>query len=181
MQHKILFAGPVGAGKTTAIASVSDVPVAQTEARASDDVAARKQRTTVAMDYGRLRIDDQVSIQLVGTPGQPRFDFMWDILAEGAIGLVLLIDNARPAPFDDLAYYLNAFRKTIAEQGVAVAIGITRGDLAQYPSIVDYREFMRRNGHAFPVFEVDARRRDDIKLMLLALVATLDPSTRRAA
>ena len=180
MQHKILFAGPVGAGKTTAIACVSDVAVAQTEARASDEVAGRKPRTTVAMDYGRLRIDDSVSIQLVGTPGQPRFEFMWDILAEGAIGLIVLADNARKSPLDDLAYYLHAFRKVISGHGVAVAVGITRTDITRGPSIVDYRDFMRRNGYTFPVFEVDARRRDDIKLMLLALVAMLDPSTRRA-
>lgn len=181
MQQKILFAGPVGAGKTTAIASVSDIPVAQTEARASDDVALRKQRTTVAMDYGRLRIDDQISIQLVGTPGQVRFDFMWEILAENAIGLVLLIDNARPAPFEDMAFYLQAFGKLVEAHGVAVAVGITRCDIAHYPSIVDHRDCMRRLGHAFPVFEVDARSRDDVKQVLLALVAMLDPSTRRSA
>ena len=70
MEHKILFAGPVGAGKTTAIASISDIPVVQTEAKATDDVAMRKANTTVAMDYGTLNLDGVAKIHLYGTPGQ---------------------------------------------------------------------------------------------------------------
>ena len=95
MLYMILFAGPVGAGKTTAIASVSDTEVVQTDAKATDEVAERKDQTTVAMDYGTLEVDTGLTIQLIGTPGQERFDFMWDIRPMEPWGLWLLIDNAR--------------------------------------------------------------------------------------
>jgi uncharacterized protein len=179
MLHKILFAGPVGSGKTTAIATISDSGVAQTEARASDEVAQRKARTTVAMDYGTLHIDAGHTIQLVGTPGQCRFDFMWEILAEGAIGIVILVDNARAAPMDDLDYYLKAFQRLIDDQGGAVVIGVTRCDLGAGPAIAAYRDHLQRQGRRIPVFEIDARSREDVRMALLAMTALLDPSTRR--
>ena len=176
--HKILFAGPVGAGKTTAIASVSDSAVVQTEAKASDEVALRKAKTTVAMDYGTLKIDSSVTIQLVGTPGQARFDFMWEILAEGAIGIIIMIDNARLAPLSDMDHYLEAFRGLIDCGGPAV-VAVTRCDLGEGPSIGAYRDHLVRQGRRIPVFEVDARCRADVKQVLLAMVALLDPKTRR--
>jgi uncharacterized protein len=183
MLYKILFAGPVGAGKTTAIASVSDSEVVQTDARATDEVVQRKERTTVAMDYGTLVIDESLTIQLVGTPGQERFDFMWDILARGALGAVILIDNARPDPQADLGLYLNAFRRVLKAAGGKGVIGITRCDLAPSPGLDRYRAFVAEQGLRWPVFEVDARARSDVKVALLALTAELNPhpNRRRAA
>ena len=77
--YKIVFAGPVGAGKTTAIKSLSDIEVVSTDASATDDVKLMKATTTVAMDYGLMRLDNGYQVRLYGTPGQKRFDFMWDI------------------------------------------------------------------------------------------------------
>ena len=77
MERKIIFAGPVGAGKTTAIDTISDIPVVSTEQAASDEVALRKSNTTVAMDYGVLNLDDGLRVHLYGAPGQDCFDFMW--------------------------------------------------------------------------------------------------------
>ena len=91
-QYKIIFSGPVNAGKTTAIKVLSDIDVVSTEARASDHVKVKKENTTVAMDYGRINLDSETAVHLYGTPGQARFNFMWEILAQGALGLVLLID-----------------------------------------------------------------------------------------
>lgn len=178
MLHKILFAGPVGAGKTSAIAVVSDSGVVQTEARASDDVKARKPRTTVAMDYGTLRLDQDATIQLLGTPGQPRFEFMWEILAEGALGVVILIDNLRPDPLADLDFYLHSFRGLTQQSGKAAVIGVTRMDMGG-PPLSKYRKHLAESGRRIPVLEVDARRRDDVKIVLLSLTAMLDPTTRR--
>lgn len=177
--HKILFAGPVGAGKTTAIASVSDSPVVATDARASDEVLERKPSTTVAMDYGTLRIDPKLNVQLVGTPGQQRFSFMWDILSQGAIGVVVLIDHVRPEPLADMVFYLEAFRGLLDKQGAAAVIGITRCDLVPNPDIQSYRDELDRLGLCLPVFEIDARSRDDVKVALLALASELNPSTHR--
>ncbi len=177
--HKILFAGPVGAGKTTAIAAVSDSPVIHTDARASDEVVERKQRTTVAMDYGTLQIDPNLTIQLVGTPGQARFDYMWEILAHGAIGVVVLVDNARPNPLEDMVFYLEAFGELLEPRSAAAVVGVTRCDIASRPDLADYREALERLGRRLPVFEVDAREREDVKVVLLALAAELTPAIHR--
>src|SRR5690625_6233998 len=85
--YKILFTGPVGSDKTTAIQSLSDIGVVSTEASASDDVKSLKPTTTVAMDYGLMKLPNGDQVRLYGTPGQKRFDFMWDILARDALGL----------------------------------------------------------------------------------------------
>src|SRR5512146_2681505 len=125
MEHKIIFAGPVGAGKTTSISAVSDIMVVGTEAKASDDVAQRKANTTVAMDYGVLNLDGGLKVHLYGTPGQERFNFMWEILSEGAMGFVILIDSVRPDPLADLDSYIRSFGKSITKSGDAVVVGVT--------------------------------------------------------
>ena len=179
MMHKILFAGPVGAGKTTAIASVSDTPVVHTDVNATDEVLERKARTTVAMDYGTLRIDDSLTIQLVGTPGQERFSFMWDILSMGAIGVIVMIDNARPEPLSDLDVYLGAFRRLLDQNGGAGVVCVTRFDISCTPSIELHERRVRELGYRLPVFELDARRRADVKTALLAMASELNPNAHR--
>jgi hypothetical protein len=177
MEHKIIFTGPVGAGKTTAIASISDIPVVATEAKATDIVIQRKENTTVAMDYGILNLDGGAKVHLYGTPGQERFSFMWDILTVGGLGLVLLIDNAREDPLADLEFYLNAFKKFIDKNGVV--IGVTRMDVKRRPGLYSFHTKLKELGVKAPVFEVDARDRDDIKLMMISLLSLLDPGMRR--
>nr|MDT0667458.1 hypothetical protein [Micromonospora sp. DSM 115978] len=121
-QYKIIFSGPVGAGKTTAIGAVSDIPPVSTEARPTDETKDVKATTTIAMDYGVLRLDGDERIHLYGTPGQDRFGFMRQILAEGAIGVVLLVTIARPAPLADLTDFVDAFRARI--DATALAVGV---------------------------------------------------------
>lgn len=179
MEHKIIFTGPVGAGKTTAISTISDIDVVQTEARASDDVALRKANTTVAMDYGTLNLDGGLKVHLYGTPGQERFSFMWDILTLGGLGLVLLIDNTREDPLEDLEFYLKSFTRFIDKS--AVVIGVTRMDARPRPGLDSFRSKLQELGIKAPVFEVDARDRGDVKIMLLGLLAMLDPGVRRVS
>lgn len=180
MENKIVFAGPVGSGKTTAIGSVSDILVVGTEAKASDEVAQRKTSTTVAMDYGILNLDGGQKVHLYGTPGQDRFDFMWEILGEGAMGFVILIDSARPDPLADLEVYLKAFSKSITKCGDAAVIGVTRTELNPEVDLLDlFNERLSALKLNIPVFEVDGRKREDVKQMLLALLTLLDPSTSR--
>ncbi len=181
MENKIIFAGPVGAGKTTAINAVSDIMVVGTEARASDEVQQRKSTTTVAMDYGVLNLEGGEKVHLYGTPGQERFSFMWEILSEGAMGFVILIDSARPDPIADLELYLDAFRKVIAKSGEAVVIGVTRTELGAQLDLLDrLNARLAARKLIVPVFEVDGRRREDVKQMLLALLTFMDPTTRRS-
>ena len=137
---KIIFTGPVGAGKTTAIETMSDIPIVSTNEEASDMAKDRKPQTTVAMDYGRINIGTKEKIHLYGTPGQERFSFMWDILTKGALGLILLLDNSRENPQQDLKFYTNAFKDFI-EKGDLI-IGVTRMDEVETPTIQDYRMWL---------------------------------------
>jgi len=173
MEHKIIFTGPVGSGKTTAIASISDIPVVQTEASASDEVVLRKSNTTVAMDYGQLHLGANSKMHLYGTPGQERFSFMWDILTIGGLGLVIMIDNAREDPIADMVFFLDAFKDFIAKN--AVVIGVSRMDLSPRPGLYTHKKKLQELGFNIPIFEVDARDRQDIKILLLSLLAVLDP------
>jgi len=172
-QYKIIFTGPVGAGKTTAIHSISDVPPVRTDASASDMTKARKSSTTVALDYGVMNLEDGEKIHLYGTPGQERFDFMWDILVTGGIGLILLLDNTRADPFKDMRFFLSAFKKFIDE--THVAIGITQMDISNKPTIADYHAQLQVLDLNPPIFAVDARVKNDVSLLVQSLLYSLDP------
>ena len=170
---KIIFTGPVGAGKTTAIQTMSDIPIVSTNEEASDMTKDRKPQTTVAMDYGRINIGKKEKIHLYGTPGQERFSFMWDILTTGALGLILLLDNSRENPQQDLKFYTNAFKDFI-EKGDLI-VGITRMDEVDSPTIEDYRGWIDELQISSPVFTVDARERKDVSSLVQALLYSLDP------
>lgn len=172
-QYKIIFTGPVGAGKTTAIESISDVPPIKTDASASDMTKSRKSSTTVAMDYGIMNLAGGEKIHIYGTPGQERFDFMWDILTTGGIGLILLLDNTRTDPFQDMKFFLDSFQQFIAETNVA--IGVTQMDLSNKPTINDYHIQLQGMGIKPPVFSVDARVKNDVSLLVQSLLYSLDP------
>lgn len=173
MEHKIIFTGSVGSGKTTAISSISDIPVAKTEATASDEVVLRKSNTTVAMDYGILNLDGNQKMHLYGTPGQERFSFMWDILTVGGVGLVLMIDNARKDPLEDIEFFTTHFKDFIKKN--AVVIGISRMDISPRPGLFTIIKRLKELNFNVPVFEVDARKKQDIKILLVSLLAELDP------
>ena len=176
-EQKIIFAGPVGAGKTTAINAISDIPTVGTEARATDETAKLKHNTTVAMDYGVLNLGNGQKVHLYGTPGQERFDFMWEILTQKGIGLVLLVDNRRDDPLEDMRFYLDSFRDFISER--AVVIGVNGMETKNRPGLHSYQKRLADLGIKPPLFEVDPRKRDDVKTMLLALLSMLDPGLCR--
>jgi uncharacterized protein len=171
--EKIIFTGPMGAGKTTAITSISEIPPIATEVNCSDEALARKDSTTVAMDYGYFSLDDGMRIHLYGTPGQERFNYMWKILSVGGIGLILLLDNANTtsSPLDDMVFYLDAFEDFISTTGVV--IGVTRMDVSRRLLLEDYHSKLLERGQIFPVFEVDVRQSNDVKILIHALLAIL--------
>lgn len=170
--YKLIFAGPVGSGKTTAIGTLSDIPPVSTDEVATDMTAQRKPMTTVAMDYGLLKLSDAEYVHLYGTPGQERFNFMWDILAEGGLGLVLLLDNTRRNTFGDMNFFIDAFWEFIKPN--RVAIGITHSDVAPAPTVGDYHARLERKINP-AIFEVDARDRGDMARLVEALLCTCDP------
>ncbi|MCK5881809.1 MAG: ATP/GTP-binding protein [Sinobacterium sp.] len=178
-QYKIIFSGPVGAGKTSAIKCISDIEVVSTEAKASDEVKKIKEKTTVAMDYGQVVLDETSKIHLYGTPGQARFDFMWEILSEGALGLVIIIDASAPKPLDDLHFYLDAFSSLINK--TAVVIGLSRGDVNPQCTLKEFQLHLSKKNVSAAIFEVDARSKQDVQLLMQALLLSLDPGVEHAS
>jgi len=171
---KIIFTGPVGAGKTTAINALSDTPVISTEQAATDETKNRKEKTTVAMDYGMIRLENGESIHLYGTPGQKRFNFMWEILVNNALGVVILVDNANDDPLSDLDFFLKSFKQFIENK--AIVIGITRTDLSGKNRLDDYHKLLKKNGFNPPVFEVDGRKEKEVCMLVQALLFSVDQS-----
>ncbi len=94
---KMVITGPFSAGKTEFIRTISEIDVVSTERKISSDAEkSQKEATTVAMDFGRITVDDDLVLYLFGTPGQKRFDFMWEILSEGMLGFIVIVDSSRP-------------------------------------------------------------------------------------
>jgi small GTP-binding protein len=107
---KIVVTGPFSAGKTQFIQAISEIDVVATERKISRDEERVKAQTTVAMDFGRISVADDLVLYLFGTPGQRRFDFMWEILAEGMLGFVVLLDSVKPETFREARSILDTFR-----------------------------------------------------------------------
>jgi len=109
---QMVITGPFSSGKTQFIQSVSEIDVVSTDKQISADSpeAQEKEATTVAMDFGRITVDDDLVLYLFGTPGQRRFDFMWEILAEGMLGFVVMVDSAKPETFREAKSILETFR-----------------------------------------------------------------------
>jgi small GTP-binding protein len=163
---KIVVTGPFSAGKTTLIRTISEITVLSTEKDITDHTRSRKAETTVAMDFGRITIDRDLVLYLFGTPGQDRFDFMWEILGEGMLGYVLLLDASRQDSLDEAVGILAAFRK-MARVPFVVALnradGIDPGDEARVRSRLDLDDTV-------PVVPCDATDRESVKSVLLALL-----------
>jgi small GTP-binding protein len=107
---KMVITGPFSSGKTEFIRSISEIEVVSTERDISSPAEQVKDQTTVAMDFGRITVDDDLVLYLFGTPGQRRFDFMWEILAEGMLGFVVMVDSAKPETFREAKSILETFR-----------------------------------------------------------------------
>lgn len=169
---KIVFTGPMGAGKTTAIRAISDGEVLSTDVPITGGAELSmpgKTMTTVGLDYGECRLGDQWVLKLFGTPGQERFRFMWDILGAGAFGLIVLADNSQPDPVGEVARYLKAFAPHVPARRTVVGVG--RLDTHPSPSVADYCERLGALGYNPPVLEVDVRRDADVRLLLSVLVS----------
>lgn len=173
-EHVILFAGRMGVGKTTAIRAISEIGVVSTEADNTDRETSDKATTTVALDYGEIAVGEDEKVRLYGVPGQRRFSFMWRILAERAIGIVLLVDNTADDPIADLLEGLDDFRELV-DRGGAV-IGATRLDRAPSPTVVELTAAVAaaRPGVMVPVIPMDPRSTSDVRLALMTLIATIE-------
>lgn len=166
---KVVVTGPYEAGKTTFIRTISEVAVLSTERAVSDPGASTSGSTTVAMDFGRITADEDLALYLFGTPGQERFEFMIDILAEGMLGFVLIVDPSR----DDAVSETRRVRQRVHELGDAtyvVALNKVTRDHDQ--AIAAMREALELPP-AVPVVITDARDREAVKATLIALFHAL--------
>ena len=163
---KIVVTGPFSAGKTTLIRTISEITVLSTEKDVTDHTRSRKAETTVAMDFGRITIDRDLVLYLFGTPGQDRFDFMWEILGEGMLGYVLLVDSSREDSLEEAVGILAAFRK-MARVPFVVALNRAAGS---DPSVEERVRTVLELDEDTPVVPCDATDRESVKGVLLALL-----------
>lgn len=168
---KIVVTGPFAAGKTTLIRTISEITVLSTERGITDSTRARKSETTVAMDFGRITIDRDLVLYLFGTPGQERFDFMWEILGEGMLGYVVLVDAEREDSLQEAAGILGAFRR-MARVPYVVALNRSNGIDDEEEARIRERLDLRPDIALLPC---DATDKESVKSVLLALLyAVLD-------
>jgi signal recognition particle receptor subunit beta len=162
---KIVFVGNVGSGKTTAITAVSEVPVVGTEAKATEqDALHRKATTTVGVEYGAVHINS-TKVQLYGTPGQRRFDFMADIACKGAVGMVVTIDNGHPQPLAEIDYFLQRHGGYLKTHPAVIAI-THYDDNDTNTCLIEYHRYIRDNGFSCAVMRLDAREKGQVKRVI---------------
>ncbi|MEW7849371.1 ATP/GTP-binding protein [Massilia aurea] len=161
----------MGAGKTTAIRAISDIDPIVTDV-ANHDRSVAKERTTVGLDYGMMALDNGDRVRLFGTPGQSRFDFLWEILARNALGLVILTDNSRPDPLADLAMFLDGFATSL--QTLPCVIGVGRLDTHPRVTLDQYADLLQERGMVLPILPVDVRQRADVVMLIDILLAQIE-------
>ncbi len=166
---KIVIAGPFAAGKTQFINTVSEIKTVKTERRTqAAGEKGVKDYTTVAMDFGKIRIDSEHELYLFGTPGQSRFDFMWEILGEGALGIIILVDSTDPSTFHEARRIINFFQSRFP---VPIVVGANKQDLPNAWSPSDVATALDIDEEeGIPVLPVSAVDKESVKNTLLALL-----------
>lgn len=166
---KIVVTGPFNAGKTEFIRSVSEIDVVSTERKISSAPEKVKETTTVAMDFGRITVDSDLVLFLFGTPGQKRFDFMWEILSEGMLGFIVMVDSSRPETFREARSILETFH---AYAPTPYLVAANKQDLYDAWDVEDIRLALRLDPNV-KILSCEARKKDSVKQVLLELLYSI--------
>src|SRR5690606_35785063 len=164
---KMVVTGPFSAGKTEFIRSISEIEVVSTEREVTTEAERReKDATTVAMDFGRITVDDELVLYLFGTPGQRRFDFMWEILAEGMLGFIVLVDSSKPETFREAKSILETFR---AYAPTPFVVAANKQDMEDAWELEDMRHALRldKSTKMLPCIATD---KETVKKVLIELL-----------
>ena len=181
MEWSVLYMGPLGAGKTTAIRVISDIDVVNTDEVTTRHVANIKSHTTVCMDMGMMKLGGTDKLRLFGAPGHDRFDFMWDILLAHSKGVVLVINHSAVDPLADLDHHLAVLEERAS--GLPLVIGISHRDKdKQRPFDIYESHFRTKLGRAPedipPIVSMDARSKKQVRSTLVAMTALLEMHER---
>lgn len=166
---KMVVTGPFNAGKTEFIQSVSEINVVSTERKISSEAEKVKETTTVAMDFGRITVDQDLVLYLFGTPGQKRFDFMWEILSEGMLGFIVMVDSTRPETFREARSILETFR---AYAPTPYVVAANKQDLPDAWDLDDIRLALRL-GTNVKLLPCVATKKETVKAVLLELLYSI--------
>jgi|UniRef100_A0A7C4PEE1 small GTP-binding protein len=166
---KMVVTGPFNAGKTAFIRSVSEIDVVATERRITSDAEKVKETTTVAMDFGRITVDDDLVLYLFGTPGQKRFDFMWEILSEGMLGFIVMVDSTRPETFREARSILQTFR---AYAPTPYVVAANKQDMKDAWELEDMRLALRLDPKV-KLLPCVAHKKESVKAVLLELLYSI--------
>jgi small GTP-binding protein len=168
---KLVITGAYSAGKTNFIRSISDIEPVLTEYEVTDpEERLLKKETTVALDFGKIAISEEVVLFLFGTPGQERFDFMWEVLSEGCVGYVVMVDSCRPAHLLETQRLIARFA-TITDAPFVVAAN-KQDDPAALP--LSYIRRRLQLPFEIPLLPCIATERESVKNVLLALLDHID-------
>ncbi|HEX9018306.1 MAG TPA: ATP/GTP-binding protein [Anaerolineaceae bacterium] len=166
---KMVVTGPFNAGKTEFIQSVSEINVVSTERKISSEAERVKNTTTVAMDFGRITVDQDLVLYLFGTPGQKRFDFMWEILSEGMLGFIVMVDSNRPETFREARSILETFR---AYAPTPYVVAANKQDLPDAWELDDIRLALRLSSDV-KLLPCVATKKETVKGVLLELLYSI--------
>ncbi len=168
--YKIVVTGPFNSGKTEFIRTISDIPVVSTEKRITTEDKGIKAETTVAMDYGRTLLDGE-TLYLYGTPGQTRFDFMWEILSNEMQGFIVLVDSTDTPSFPDAADLVNQFTNYMRVPYLIVA---NKTDLPGAAKLAEVRRGTKAGGDV-TVMPCVATQKSSVRQVLLQMLQLLKP------
>lgn len=166
---KMVVTGPFNSGKTAFIQSVSEIDVVSTERKITSQAERIKETTTVAMDFGRITVDEDLVLYLFGTPGQKRFDFMWEILSEGMLGFIVMVDSTRPETFREAKRILETFR---AYAPTPYVVAANKQDMPDAWDVEDLKIALRLD-KKIKMLPAVATNKDSVKTVLLELLYTI--------